>query len=611
MDTYRSNVSASSSDRKAASGAEPTSIAWRLTQCLGFLVAAWLLLPAATPVHLEGFTAQIQSLAMRLAEQGNIHSHDLSRPRITDFIFLTRAGVVDLLAAANLVFGYTGDLGLRILTMCSLALMLVATAAAAKRLAGVSFGIALLACVAVPGLVELGFYFNDNVVSAAFFSLALWAATWKRSYTADAVAAAAFAAALLCRVDAVLGAPLLLLFYLRDARPFKVLAGRLLWMAAVCLAVLALAAWANGASLLDGIRIARDFSISHLQDKGLFPGRDPILHFFAPVGAVLIVLGAALGWRRVPDGWSRWVWLAAFYGYPLLLLLYVLRSSLELRYFMPLLAVPIAVHAGQGLQAVVAWARGPDAGLRRRAWVIAVFALAVLALPPAKSMMRDGPRFFVGRLWVTPAWLEWQDSVHLTMNKAAQTVADLVREPSAVLVTTSWNDEFYLRLRLFEAGYHEVGVEKACRPLSHYRSGDRDLWHVRMDPQYALPPFKRQLATALTFFGAAQCPSVRSDAPVWISTIGPLRPESTANGIEQADFDDPPYTVLLQTPGARSLRPHPHMQYAVYAARPYTPPRWHTLESRATAYVREQARVSGDDPERMLDRYERSFGVAR
>lgn len=584
------------------------SRAWTLARLLGACLALYLLWPALSATHVEGFTAQIQSLALVLAEQGSVAGHDLARPLVSQFIFLTRPGVVDLLAAADRLFGYTGDLGFRVLTVLSLAALLVGSAFVAVRQARISFFAAMLACVLTPGLVELGFYFNDNVVSAAFAALAMAVVSVSGGFGAAALAGVLFGAAVLCRIDAVLAGPLLLLvFLLREQKPAAAVA-RLALAGVAALAVHLVVARINGGTLLDALRITKIFAGQHLSGHGRLPGQGAVLFFFGALAPVLVLIGAWTHWAARPAGWRLWAWVTAFYLYPALLLLYVLRTTLEIRYFLPLLAPVVAVHAGKGLATLGAWLRGDHAAKKR--WALALTALGALLFlaPPAVPLMRDGPRVLVGRAWSPLLWKRWQQAVDADMDKVADVVASASAQPVSTVVSTHWNDEFYLRLRLFEAGYREVPAEASCHPLSKYVAGSRVVWHVRVQPEYWLPPFAPRLAAALSLAGAARCAPIRQDSTVWVTTFGPVRPESEDNGFLTRDFPPPFYRVLWLTLGEHPAPGYaPTLTYPAISATRYRPEKLDALADTAAAFVDHEQAETGLSSAAMLDRYEDSF----
>lgn len=506
-------------------------------------LTAWLLWPALGAVHVEGFSAQIQSLGMLFAERGTIVGHDVARPVISEFIFFTRPGVVDLLALANRLFGYSGDTGMRVLTVASLLALLAGSMVVACRLGRVRWESALLAFVLIPGLVELGFFFNDNVVSAGFAALAMAAAVTFGGLWGAVVSGALLGMAVLCRLDAVLAAPLVLLMRAMAASgggtPLLI---DLLLQLVAAVAVQAFGAWWNEGSIREGLVLLKLFGERHLTGHGRIPGKIPVLYFLGPVALCLAPLGAARLWKKRADGrHGLLLWRAAVYGYPALVLLYVLRTTIELRYFTPLIGPILVLHVAAGCEWLVdAWRR-PRHRLLRLVPVLALLAAVVaMAVPPPFAIKRDGPRVMYGRAWSPLLWGRWQAAVNDGQAVARNVAHDLARQNEAVLITTHWNDEFYLRLRLFDLGYREVAAGPGCRAMSRYVLGKRQVWHVRLEPQYHLPPFDGPIAAALALVASGTCPAMRHVPNVWLTTWGLVPAAVAALGIGDDVFPSPP-----------------------------------------------------------------------
>src|SRR5690349_16231243 len=91
-------------------------------------VGVWLLWPALTAVHVEGTSAQMQSQSVIFARTGSISGHDPYLPLVTEYLFLKCPGVVDLLALLQTTLGITGDSAFHLLTLASLAVLLIASA---------------------------------------------------------------------------------------------------------------------------------------------------------------------------------------------------------------------------------------------------------------------------------------------------------------------------------------------------------------------------------------------------------------------------------------------------------------------------------------------------
>ncbi|QHI99381.1 hypothetical protein GT347_16180 [Xylophilus rhododendri] len=570
------------------------------------MVVYWCL-PLFSSEHREQFTAHLQAMAVLLAQQGSLNNYDPARALIGEFIFLTRPGTVDILAAANRLFDYGGNAAFRLLVGSSLAALMASASAFSARQGRIPFLTAVFACFLIPGLVEIGYFFNDNVVSAAFASLAVFSIFIANPSIAVVVAGGLAGMAILCRMDAVLAMPMLmLLFAQRPQRP-TACALRLLLMVTVAGAIQLAAAPVNGAGFLDSLRISRLFTEKHMTDNWL-RGALPLVFFLGAVAPPLLVLGAWTRWKEKPAGLRGWIWATAFYFYPLLVVAITLRVATDSRYFMPLLAPVLALHTGTGIQTVLSWLRGSD--LRRRRLAIACIGLAavVLAAPPALSSMRDGPRVMIGRLWDSMFYLRWQDATRQDLQTARALATDAERHRVATVVTTHFNDDYYLRLRLIEDGYREAPVIPSCRPLSLYRRGSQEIWHVRMYPSYFVPPFPHEVAAALPLLGAGRCAPLLASQAFWLSTVGHVPGESRLNGIVDADFAGAPVIGLGQVADDMLRRTaEPKLHYEVMRTTQVNLQRIDSLTAGATRSLSAYAARSGDNVDAMLDRYEDSF----
>jgi len=588
---------------------------------LALALSAWLLSPALSSVHVEGFSAQIQSLALVMAQQGSIAGHDLARPVISQYIFLTRPGVVDILALADAVFGNLGDAGFRMLMAASVVVLVWASALAARQMGGVRLRVGLFVCVLTPGLVELGFYFNDNLVSAAFSALAVcaaWRTGGRRTASANVHAAATgvlAVCAVLCRIDGLLALPLVaLLFVLRQQQPAPAVLRGATMLAAAALTHLAAARF-NGGSPADAWPLLQHFS-SFSGDHGRLPGKGSVMYFFGAVTPLLLLPGMWRFWRHRPQGWRFGVWLAAFWLYPLAVLLHSLRTGSEIRYYLPLLAPLVALFAGQGWRVLRAWHRRGT--LLRRCSVIALAAAGVVSMlmPPLVPAMKDGPRVMVGRLWSTVLWQRWQGSVDASLAQV-RAVVDAVNAGSlhdaadaATVMTLHWNDEFYLRLRLFEAGFQEVPAGVDCRPLSRYRRASQVVWHVRLFPQYKLQPFEPELSAALVLSALTRCADWHAGPATWVTTFEAPLPYAVASGIRLADLPGP-FRFVVERPfvddWSQPPRAPPALQYGMVSAAPFSPDRLQDLARRAAGRVAHEALLSGQSQAAMLDRHEQAY----
>jgi hypothetical protein len=260
-------------------------------------------------------------------------------------------------------------------------------------------------------------------------------------------------AAVLCRLDAVFALPFLAGIVLIEIQPWPRAARRVVALASGFLFTVAVSAAVNRVTILDSLSIGAYFS--HIQARGYEWQTSllALLFFFGPVMPALLTTGI-LRTGLVGINGGNWPHAACFVVYPLLLTAFAIKTGREVRYIYPLLAPVIALHGGRGVEWILAQLHKP-AGERRALPLLAVFGVAVITffVPPSGVTIADGPRAVLGRFWTPVLWWRWQRGVGQSMAQLAGFVDRLDREPATLVLTSHWNDEFFLRLRLSERGY--------------------------------------------------------------------------------------------------------------------------------------------------------------
>jgi len=494
----------------------------QLISGLVLLISAWLLLPALTATHVEGLSAQLQSQSLAFA-RGGIATHDPYLPLVTEFIFLKCPGVVDLLAWLQSTSGITGDSAFRVLTITSLLLLMIASISFAARQGRVGWVAALAAVILTPGVAESGFFFNDNVVSAAFAALSLallrpGAPIWR--YLTSGLCAGV---AVLCRLDGIFALPLLLGVAAIERPARSLLLLRLTALAAGFLVAMVISAFINGATLIDSVLIGRYFSYARQIGLDLKANLFALAYFFGPVTPLLLVIGFM---RDNQTGiiTRRWLDAAFFCVYPIFLCVFAVMTGREVRYLFPLLTPVVALLGGRGIEFVVEQVRKP-AG-QRQTMVLTIIAAAVavaLLTPPAVVSIADGPRMLVGRLWSPVVWWRWQDAVNESMARVSGLASELDRDSAPLAITTSWNGEFYVHLRLMDIGYANstaAAVFPGCDGFSVYTKGAHRILHLRLHNEFYLVPYSHTTYGALTAARAGECSAMSSISNTWLTTFG-------------------------------------------------------------------------------------------
>jgi len=486
-------------------------------------VCAWLLLPAVTAVHVEGISAQLQSQSVIFARTGGIAAHDPYLPLVTEYIFLKCAGVIDLLAGLQSALGITGDSAFRSLTIVSLAVLLTASVSFARSQGGVGKAAALAALLLTPGIPDSAFFFNDNIVSAAFAALSLALVRPSASGWRYAVSGLCAGMAALCRLDGLLALPLLLGAVLVTSTGWSLIARRLIALAAGMFIAFGVSAAVNGATLIDSLLIGRYFSYARQIGLDLKWNLFALAYFFGLITPLLMFTGLVRD-RQTGINMRRGLDAAFFCVYPLLLCVFAIWTGREVRYVFPLLAPVVALHGGRGIEWLMEQARKP-AAVRPTMLLTAVAAFTALTLlvPPAVVSISDGPRMLVGRLWSPVLWWRWQVVVNESLSRIDALARDLDEEPAPLVITTSWNGEFFVHLRLLELGYGSstaAAVFPGCVGFSVYSRGEHRILHLRLHNEFYLVPYDHTTYGALAAARAADCPAVSAVSNTWITTYG-------------------------------------------------------------------------------------------
>ena len=501
---------------------------------------AYLLTPIFNAAHVEGFSAQIQSMALALSE-GWTERHDLDLPLVSQFILTSRPGVIALLAGLDIVTGGSSDANFHLLVAASLLLLIASSCIFARRWGGASYPFALLTLILVPGSLALGFYFADNVVSTAFVAVAMAAVGPRSRLPAFAAAGALLAAAVLCRIDAVLALPMVALLAPMQRATVRHVSLAALAFLVGFVPVTAVAALAFGFTFLDSVAVARLFEPPDRFLAGPIQG----LYFFGLIAPPLLAIGAwtelrpLRAWRTRFAEDPRRAWrFALLILYPLVLLAYAALEASEMRYLFPFLLPLIALHGAEGVERLIGVLRARGPGFRA-ALLYTVGAFAVFFAPPLLVQVRDGPSSLTGHAWSPILWQRWQRLQDESFARVDMVVRDIATRPRTMLVSTGWNDEFYMRLRLMEAGYRSVDTAIAypgCEGFAAYRRGGSEVIHLRLWPQYWLSPFQAPEHAALFLTTAYSCPAIRVARDAWMVTFGPTA------------------TSLLRMNGFRTLR---------------------------------------------------------
>jgi len=481
-----------------------------LLWALGTCTALYLLSPLVFSQHLEGYTANLRSIALAW-ERGDLANLDVIMPIITQYLFDTRVGVILLLRLIDKVFGTPGDAGFRGLVIVSFLVLLTCSVIVARRWAKRWGRLGVAACVigfiAIPGLVDIGAFFNDNIVSAALGIAALAAVSRSGSIWACVASGILLGAAAFCRTDALALCPAVAgLVWMHHARLGPLLIRGVATLAGLLLTSVVVYAL-TGVTLISALQIPIAF----------VPSRVGILYririfslFLGAPAFVLLCIGGALNFREHVRQARDFRWGLLFFVYPAAIAgLAVLRLSTEVRYIYPLLAPFYLVHVGRGLEHLARLLG--MLGWQRRLGVALAAGLALISVVPPAAFVRDGPHSAVGRLWMPLLWFRWQNSVAQSLRQVDGLVAAAETNPQTLVLSTHFNDEFFLKLRLLDGGFQVKAAESEfpdCQGgFSVYAKPGHRVLHIRTENQYGfVEKVPSVIVRAVQIQRALQCP---------------------------------------------------------------------------------------------------------
>ena len=423
---------------------------WRRT-CLygaGILFSVWLLWPGLHPVHVEAFSARSQSLAI-MDLRGQLSLDDEAYRVNIEYFYDLRLGTVAALSWIMRATHSTGDSNFHILTTGSFLLLLGAcfsfTHRWSKSRVQAAFAFALL----TPGLIEIAFFFSDNLPSAALAAASIALVSRRTPVWLWPGIGVLLAAALLCRSDGLLALPAVLVLSLlrTDLRLKPILLdwGALAFGAA---ALLMLSWHVTGVSLPHILEVSRWISDMHFSEsRRLLLFHCSVTMFFGLPSILLLLAGAWSLWSRQ----SRRERLILTV-YPILFYLYFMTKAIEPRNFLLLGAPFLILHGAAGVEFSLGILRHGNA----RAKFLLLAAAAVCALTfilPPRITISDGPRAILGRLWSPLLWRQWQSTIQEDMGRYNAFLLSVHPGERVLVVGVSFQAERYLHLQLLKAGY--------------------------------------------------------------------------------------------------------------------------------------------------------------
>jgi hypothetical protein len=439
------------------------------------VLTAWLLWPLLTPVHVEGFTASVASLAMHL-DRDLITNFDRLQPLNTEYFGLSKLGWV-LGIAALMKAGLATKAAMTILNWAGLAALCAASVFLVRKWTQAPVLLIAAGLVLLPGVSESAFFFNDNILSSALAAMALAALYLPRLELGAALCGLLFGLAVLTRTDTILigvAVPLILWERLRRFRP-----------AALALAVSGVvgAVTLLGTLALFHVSIVDLFRVTQAAVAGWnrnTPAVRPILmltYFLGLSGTVLVCCGLA-----AVVGRKDWLATARLLAAPLVLAILIGSKLWEARQFLPLTPFILAL-AVEGFRQI--WDRSGLAGAAARGTFAALLCLSLVG-PAGAGSFDEGPHALTGRLADIKNWRRWQRDVDTEFQMLSAIPNRSSRGRPVAVIADQWSEDRYMHLALQQAGYSIApSANRQCAFIAErFVKGPRNVYLIRLHQSY-------------------------------------------------------------------------------------------------------------------------------
>jgi hypothetical protein len=471
------------------------------------LVAAYLVSPILMPVHVEGFTGFVASLALHL-RQDSLSSFDPIAPLNVEFFGMTKLGWILAVSALTAV-GLSTSAAMTILTWLAALVFAVGTAFLVRRWTATPVWAILAALVLLQGVSETAFFFNDNLIASALAVAGLCALYGKRRIPGAVLCGLLFGAAVLTRTDtALMGAPVPLILFEREGVSKRFLAALAVAGLAGGAVLLGTFAWFD-ATILDLFEVAAA-AVQAWDRPPSFGGAIALLFFLGIPGAFLVLAGIVTLVRN-----RNGLLAARLLLVPALYLAVLWDKLWEVRQLLPLSPF-LAGVAALALSGIFSSARS-----RRSAVVQGAFAgiaLGVLFGPPLFDMRADGPRVLIGRIENIQHWRSWQSDTARDFD-LLESLADRSAAGTHVLIVDFWNEDRYAHLVLQEAGFRARQASTAeCRPIAEeFVKGSVRILLVRLQAAY-VPYWRAISGERLRRWGIPCIDSVRANDLAFVAS---------------------------------------------------------------------------------------------
>jgi hypothetical protein len=109
------------------------------------------------------------------------------------------------------------------------------------------------------------------------------------------------------------------------------------------------------------------------------------------------------------------------------------------------------------------------------------------------------------------------------MQRVDEVVRRIQSRPQMLVISAHYNDDFYLKLRLMEAGFVDTPMAAAypgCEGFTVYRDGRHEVLHIRLNNNWQLADMKQRMFTALRLALSGECPVIAKQEHAIIMRFG-------------------------------------------------------------------------------------------
>jgi len=532
-----------------AKPAPPTWTSSRLLRVAAALPAliltAYLLLPILTPVHVEGFTASVASLAMHLS-QDNLANFDRHQPMVGELYGLTKLGWLLATAAIAAALNISATAAMTLLTWISAPVFAGCCVYLVSKWTRCSPILAFFIIILMPGAVESAFFLNDNLFACALFTAALSALYLPQRSAGAILCGTLLGAAILTRTDMVLMSVMVPLIIFERTDPDRKKLIDLAFAGAICALTVIVPLAIFHATPMDVLKVGS--SALKYWDRPtdlLYVG--VITFYFLGPALTLLVLGGTVPTVRSLDRWA----VARTVLVPIIFISLLFDRLWEIRQLLPL----TPLFASLTIVAVRALLEGP----RTRISAVlhgGLFALLIYSLfgPIAGYIVKDGPRVMAGRFANVSNWRTWQYNMSTDL-RLLHNVSNIPSGATRIVIIEHWNEDRYIHLALQEEGYRiSRGKAASCVPISDlYAAPNRRIYVIRPQVRISLrqADFTEQMAfSRFSREGLACIASVRPNDVVFVgpeNRLSQLMSGATSEqGTSPVTSEDPNHYWPLQ-----------------------------------------------------------------